>query len=225
MRILFLGLLLLISAGVAQAQYPWPDERPDDRQQAVLNEDGGRSYIVRPTSGSLVGMLKPGASASLDVQQYSIFLGPGWSDPALHATEDRLSKLLTNIRDRAQLDEIAQAGMTNVYAPTWTLEKLDVAGNRNIGDLEIQSIVRDMVKNGAKPSGDSLFVVYLDPSLRSTLGPLQADKHYMSYHGFLNTSGLRIHYAVVPYQADEQTAYQTALRTLIVAALHDQSPN
>ena len=210
-------------AVAAQAQYPWPDERPDDRQQAVLNEDGGRSYIVQPASGSLVGLLKPGASASLDLQQYSIFLGPGWSDPALHGTEERLSKLLTNVRDHAQLDEIAQAGMTNVYAPTWTVEKLDITGNRSIGDLEIQGIVRDIVKNGAKPSGDALFVVYLDPSLHSTLGPLQADKHYMSYHGFLNTSGLRIHYAVVPYQADAQAAYQSALRTLIVAALHGAS--
>jgi len=170
-----------------------------------------------------VGLLKPGASASLDLQQYSIFLGPGWSDPALHGTEERLSKLLTNVRDHAQLDEIAQAGMTNVYAPTWTVEKLDITGNRSIGDLEIQGIVRDIVKNGAKPSGDALFVVYLDPSLHSTLGPLQADKHYMSYHGFLNTSGLRIHYAVVPYQADAQAAYQSALRTLIVAALHGAS--
>lgn len=223
MRILFIALLISMCAAAAHAQYPWPDERPDDRQQAVLNEDGGRSYVVRPASGSLVGLLKPGAAASLDLQQYSIFLGPGWSDPALRSNEDRLSKLLTSVRDRAQLDEIAQAGMTNVYAPTWTVEKLDVVGNRNIGDLEIQGIVREIVKNGARPSGDSLFVVYLDPSLHSTLGPLQADKHYMSYHGFLNTSGMRIHYAVVPYQADAQAAYQTALRTLIVAALHSAS--
>ena len=223
MRIALLGLFILISAVAAQAQYPWPDERPDDREQSVLNEDGGRSYIVRPASVSLVGLLKPGASASLDLQQYSIFLGPGWSGPALRGKEERLSKLLTNLRDHAQLDEIAQAGMTNVYAPTWTVEKLDVAGNRNIADLEIQDIVRDIVKSGVRPTGDALFIIYLDPSLRSTLGPLQANKHYMSYHGFLNTSGLRIHYAVVPYQADAQAAYQTALRTLIVAALHSGS--
>src|SRR5580765_4112631 len=110
MRLAFIGLLIMSCAAAAQAQYPWPDERPDDRQQSVLNEDGGRSYIVRPASGSLVGLLKPGASTSLDVQQYSIFLGPGWSDPALRSNEDRLGKLLTNIRDRAQLDEVAQAG-------------------------------------------------------------------------------------------------------------------
>jgi len=206
----------------AQAQYPWPDERPDDRQQAVLNEDGGRAYIVRPSAGPLIGLLKPGAPA-VDVQQYSLFLGPGWSDPALRGTEERLGKLLTNIHDHAQLDEIARAGITDLYTPTWTVEKLDVAGNRNIADLEIQSIIREIVRNGTRPAGDAVFIVYLDPGLRSTLGPLQADKHYTSYHGFLNTGGIRIHYAVVPYQSDSQAAYQTALRTLVVAALHSAS--
>ena len=223
MRIAIIGLFLLMSGATAQAQYPWPDERPDDREQSVLNEDGGRSFTVLPASGSLVGLLKPGASQSIDLQQYSIFLGPGWSDPGLRATEDSLGKLLTNVHDHAQLDEISRAGMTNVYAPAWSIEKLDIIGNRNIGDLEIQSIVREIVKNGARPSGDALFVVYLDPTLQSTLGPLQAGKHYMSYHGYANTSGMRIHYAVVPYQANAQAAYQTALRTLIVAALHDQN--
>ena len=77
-----------------------------------------------------------------------------------------------------------------------------------------------MIKNGPQPNTDTIFLVYLDPSLHSTLGPLVADKHYQSYHGFVNTSGLRIHYAVISYQADAEAAYQTALRTLLVAALH-----
>jgi hypothetical protein len=225
MRIVLIGLLVLVCNVAAQAQYPWPDERPDSREQSVLNEDGGCSFTVVPASGSLVGLLKPGASASLDLQQYSIFLGPGWSDPKLRGTEERLSKLLTNVRDHAQMDDIASAGMTNVYAPTWTIEKLNIAGNRKIGDLEIQSVIREIVNNGAQPNGDSIFVVYLDPSLQSTLGPLQAGKHYLSYHGYANASDLRIHYAVVPYQADAQAAYQTALRTLVVAALHDALEN
>jgi len=221
MRIALIGLFISMCAVAAQAQYPWPDERPDGREQSVLNEDGGRSFIVMPASGSLIGLIKPGASAQLEVQQYSIFLGPGWSVPKLRGTEERLSKLLTNVRDHAQMDEIASAGMANVYAPTWTIEKLDIASNRKIGDLEIQSIIREIVNNGAQPQGDSIFVVYLDPGLQSTLGPLQAGKHYVSYHGYANASELRVHYAVVPYQADTQAAYQTGLRTLVAAALHD----
>src|ERR1043166_898085 len=172
MRIVFLSLLLLTSAVAAQAQYPWPDERQDQREQAVLNEDGGRSFTVLPAAGSLTGLLKPGASESFELQQYSIFLGPGWSDPKLHGSEQRLGKLLTNMGDRAQADELARAGITNIYAPTWTVEKLDIAGNRKIGDLEVQSIIREIVDNGAQPSGNAIFMVYLDPSLQSTLGPL-----------------------------------------------------
>ena len=223
MRIAIIGLLLLMCGATAQAQNPLPDERPGDREQSVMNEDGGRSFTVLPATGSVVGLLKPGASQSVDLQQYSIFLGPGWGDPALRAKEDRLGKLLTNIHDHAQLDDVARAGITNVFAPTWSIEKLDIAGNRKIGDLEIQSIIRDIVDNSTPPSADSLIVVYLDPTLQSTLGPLQAGKHYMSYHGYANASDVRIHYAVVPYQANAQAAYQTALRTFIVAALHDQN--
>jgi hypothetical protein len=51
---------------------------------------------------------------------------------------------------------------------------------------------------------------------------MQAGKHYLSYHGLFNASGSPVHYAVVPYQADSSVAYQIALRTLLVAALHTQ---
>jgi hypothetical protein len=220
MRIKFVGLLIFICSIAAQAQEPWPQERPDERQQAVINEDGGRSYIVRPAPAPLIGIVKPGASSIVDLQQHSIFLGPGWSDPALRASESRLSTLLVSIRDHAQLDEISRAGITNVFAPTWTVEKLDIAGDRNISDLEIQRILGQILKNGPRPSAESIYLVFLDPTLHSTLGPLVANKHYIAYHGFFNTSGVKIHYAVVPFQSDSQAAYQVALRTLIVAALH-----
>lgn len=220
MRIKLIGLMIFICSVAAQAQEPWPQERPDERQQAVINEDGGRSYIVRPASAPLVGIIKPGASSIADLQQHSIFLGPGWGDAALRASEPRLSNLLVSIRDHAQMDEISQAGITNLFAPTWTVEKLDIAGDRNISDLEIQKILGEMVKNGPRSSADSIYLVFLDPTLHSTLGPLVADKHYIAYHGFFNASGMKIHYAVVPFQSDRQAAYQVALRTLVVAALH-----
>jgi hypothetical protein len=45
-------------------------------------------------------------------------------------------------------------------------------------------------------------------------------KHYVAYHGFLNAAGAKIHYALVPFQADSKGAYQIALRALVVAALN-----
>lgn len=224
MRITLIGLFILFCSVAASAQGPWPQERADDREQSVRNEDGGRAYIVLPTSATLAGLVKPGATAVSDVQQYSIFLGPGWADPSLRASETKLSKLLSSIRDHAQMDEITQAGIINLFGPTFSFEKLDIAGDRNISDLEIQRTLADILQSGGRPNSDALYIVYLDPSLRSTLGPLVADKHYSAYHNFFYADGIRVHYAVVPYQSDAKAAYQTALRTLIVAALHEDNP-
>jgi hypothetical protein len=223
MRITLIGLIVLLCSIAAQAQGPWPQERPDDREMPVLNEDGGHAYIVRPTSTPLVGLVKPGATNVSDLQQYSIFLGPGWADPSTRAKEPKLSKLLSSIRDHAQMDEISQAGITNLFGPTWSVEKLDIAGDRNISDLEIQRTLAEMLKSGGRPNSDALYIVYLDPSLHSTLASLSADKHYVAYHGYFYTSGARVHYAVVPFESDSQAAYQTALRALIVAALHEDN--
>ena len=216
-------LVLAANTARSQGQGPWPQERSEQREEAVTNEDGGRSYLVLPAAGPLVGLAKPGAGIG-DLQQHSIFLGSGWADPSLRARESRLSSLLAMIHDHAQMDEIAQAGFTNRFGPTFTLEKLDVTDNRKISDLEIQDILAGLFANGplTEPQADSVYIVFLDPGLQSTLRSLTAGKHYLAYHSFFNASGSRIHYAVVPYQADSTAAYQIALRTLVVAALHTQ---
>ena len=220
---LLIFVMLVLAANTARSQGPWPQERAEQREEAVTNEDGGRSYLVLPAAGPLVGLAKPGAGIG-DLQQHSIFLGSGWADPSLRARESRLSSLLAMIHDHAQMDEIAQAGFTNRFGPTFTLEKLDVTDNRKIGDLEIQDILAGLFANGplTEPQADSVYIVFLNPGLQSTLRSLTAGKHYFSYHSFFNTSGSKVHYAVVPYQADSTAAYQIALRTLVVAALHTQ---
>jgi len=218
-------VMLALAASTARSQEPWPQERSEQREEAVTNEDGGRSYLVLPAAGPLVGLAKPGAGMG-DLQQHSIFLGSGWADPVLRAREDRLSNLLATIRDHAQMDEIARAGLTNRFCPTFSFEKLDVADNRKISDLEIQNILAGLFAGGplTEPQADSVYIVFLDPGLQSTLRSLTAGKHYLAYHSFFNASGGKVHYAVVPYQSDATAAYQIALRTLVVAALHSENP-
>ncbi len=220
LRSIFLVFFAL--AATAQAQEPWPAEKPEERQQAVLNEDGGRAYIVRPAAAPLIGIIKPGGPSVGDLQQHSIFLGSGWADSALRAREPRLGSLLANIRDQAQRDEIAQAGVNNLFGPTLSMEKPDVAGQRSISDLEIQGILSNILKDGPRPNAGSIYMVFLDPTFSSTLGPLVADKHYIAYHAFFNAAGAKVHYVVVPYQPDSQGGYQIALRALVVAALHSE---
>jgi hypothetical protein len=219
MQLKFIIPVVLILAATAQAQQPFSQEKADQREQAVLNEDGGRSYLVIPAASPIVGISKLRKTSLGNLEQHSIFVGSGWAGKSLHARETNLSNLLLNVQDNPQLEEILAAGIP-VYAPTWTVEKLDVEGNRTISDLEIQKILNQVIGDGPTPSADSLFIVYLDPTFHSKLGALVADKHYVAYHGFFNTSDARIHYAVVPFQSSSRAAYQIALRTFIVAALH-----
>ena len=222
MGIKFIAPIILACATIAAAQEPSLQERQDQREKVVLNEDGGQAFLIQPANGQLVGLLKPGQAAEADFSQYSIFLGPGWANGSLRAREERLSKLLSTMSEHAQVDEVEAAGIGNRFGPTFSLEKLDIAGDRNISDLQIQDVLAGLFNDGqlGEPQSDFVYFVFLDPGLRSTLRSLTASKHYLSYHTFFNVSGTRIHYAVVPYQSDPQVGYQTALRTLMVAALH-----
>ncbi len=221
MRLKFIAFVILAMAGTASAQEPWA-QRPDERQETVVNEDGGHAFLIRPASARLSGIMKPGGPIVQGLQQQSIFLGSGWADPARRSREARLSKLLLNIHDQAQMDEVEQAGIKNRFGATFSLEKLDIAGSRNIGDLEIQGVLAGMLNDGslAMPGDDTIYFVFLDPGLHSTLGDLKADKHYTAYHSYFNVTGARIHYAVLPFQQNTNAQYQTGLRALIVAALH-----
>ncbi|HVS80637.1 MAG TPA: hypothetical protein VHE60_02790 [Pyrinomonadaceae bacterium] len=221
MQLNLIVLVIVAFAASVQAQEPWPQERPDEREQVVINEDGGRSFIIKPASAPLHGVAKPGGPIA-ELQQHSIFLGSHWAEPAQRSREPQLSSLLANIRDHAQLDELDQSGIKNLFGATTSQEKLDVPSDRNINDLEIQRVLTAMFKEGTlpRPNDGAIYVVFLDPGLHSTLGSLIAGKHYVAYHGFLNASGAKIHYAVVPFQTDPKGAYQIALRALVVAALN-----
>lgn len=221
MKLKLIVLVIVAFAASAKAQEPWPQERPDEREQTVINEDGGRSFIIKPSSAPLHGVVKPGNPIVAELEQHSIFLGSHWAEPAQRSRELQLSSLLANIRDHAQWDELDQSGIKNLGATT-SQEKLHVPSDRNINDLEIQGVLTAMFKEGTlpRPNDGAIYVVFLDPGLHSTLGSLIAGKHYVAYHGFLNASGARIHYAVVPFQADPRGAYQIALRALVVAALN-----
>jgi hypothetical protein len=222
MKLKLILLIIVAFAASVHAQGPWPQERPDEREQVVINEDGGRSFIIKPSSVPLHGVIKPGNAPVVELRQHSIFLGNHWAESAQRAREPQLSTLLANIGDRAQVDELDQSGIRNLFGPTTSQEKLDVLSDRNINDLELQSVLMGMFTEGSlpRPEAGAIYVVFLDPGLHSTLGPLVAGKHYVAYHGFLNASGAKLHYAVVPFQADSRAAYQIALRALVVAALN-----
>src|SRR2546422_479355 len=94
--------------------------------------------------------------------------------------------------------------------------------DRDLSDLELQALLAGMLKDGSlpRPNANTICVVFLAPELHSTLGTMIAGKHYIAYHSFFNSMGTRLHYAVVPFEADPKSAYQIALRVFASAALN-----
>ena len=213
MKLKLVLLIMIAIAATTRAQ-----EKPDELQQAVTNDDGGKAFIVK--TFQLGSIVKIGQPIDGDIEQHSIFLGSGWADVDMRSREPELSKLLLNIREHIQVDALDRLGIKNRFAPTFSQEKLDIAGKRDVGDLEIQKVLAGMFKEGTlqHPRAGSIYMLFLDPGLHSTLGALVAEKHYQAYHSFFNASGARVHYVVLPFQSDPQAARQIALRAFIVAA-------
>ncbi len=221
MKIVFILLLVVMTlAAGAQAQAPRLPEAPNE-QQTVTNDDRGRAFLIERDAEPLLGLNNSGRSVISEPQQYSIFLGSDWMTPSLRAREAELANLLMNVRDKATLNALNESGVKNTFGPTASREQLDNL-NGNISDLQIQNILGAMIKDGSlpQPGANTIYVVFLDPEMRSTLGTMFAGKHYAAYHNFFNAAGMKLHYVVVPFEADRKTATQIAFRSLVAAALN-----
>jgi hypothetical protein len=158
----------------------------------------------------------------LEPQQHSIFLGGGWATDSLRAREPELANLLGGVSDPDEQQALQERGFKNLFAATLSQEKLDQpAGEQNISDLQIQQILAAMLGDGSlqHPGANTIYVVYLDPALHSTLGPSMAGKHYVAYFNLFNSGGRKIHYVVVPFEEDQDAARKIARRAFVAAAL------
>jgi hypothetical protein len=217
---LVLLLILAVSAAV-QAQQPKSRKNSGDQPGSVTNEDRGRAYIITgdtemiPTLGNLHSVLEP--------QQSSVFLGKSWESASLRSREQELGNLLAHITDQAQLSSLDERGVKNFFAATAQMEKtIDDGGDGVISDLEMQRMLSGMIADSSvpRPNGKTIYVIYLGPEIRSTLGEMVGGKHYLAYRNFFNVSGNRIQYVVLPFEQDQNAAYQIALRAFLAAALN-----
>jgi hypothetical protein len=218
---LILVMLVAVSATV-HAQEAKPRDSSNNQTQSVSNDDRGRAFIIT-TEAQPLSAYSPHGRMISEPQQNSIFLGTGWEASSQRAREQKLANLLANINDQAQLSILDEFGMKNFFAATSSQEKLDeVAGDRSISDLEIQSVLAGMLKDGSlqRPNPSTIYVVFLDQGMRSTLGSSIAGKHYLAYYNFFNASGMKIHYVVAPFETNQNTAYQIALRAFLAASLN-----
>jgi hypothetical protein len=94
--------------------------------------------------------------------------------------------------------------------------------DERFSDIRARAALAELVSSGSLPrSGPStIYVIFLEPGLNSTIGTLTGRKHYLAYHHFFNIAGQRLHYVVVPYEPDLKTAQAIALRAFVAAAIN-----
>lgn len=222
LKLITLLFVALVATMNVSAQEPAP-QKPAEEQQAVTNEDQGRAFVITGTSQPLNTLRSINKSAITEPQQYSLFLGSEWATPDLRTREAELSNLLASITDPEMLNTLNSVGVKNVFGATLSQERLDAfSGDRNVSDLEIQNVLAGMLEDGrlAKPTAATVYVVYLDAKLNSTLGSMLSGKHYLAYHNVFTASGVKVHYVVVPFQQDLAACRIVAERAFLAAVLN-----
>jgi len=210
-------VIALVTVSVA-AQQPKP--LAVSLGQPVPNDDRGQAFILERDLAPLSHLPGPRKGTISEPQQYSIFAGSNWANSALAERETKLAHLLMNVTDDGELSALQDAGIKNRFGFTINVERPDLT-NQNLSDLDLQRMLASMLAEGSlpKPNHATIYVVFLDASLRSTLGELAAGKHYAAYYGAFNTGGANVRYVVVPWESDAAAGYHIALRAFVGAAL------
>jgi hypothetical protein len=225
MRTHFTIFVLLLSAVIVSAQQP-PAKQSEPLDQAVMDDDGGRAFIINPKLKAKLFLPRVTGSVVRSPQQFSIFLGSEWTSTELRERQLRLTSLLSAVANGPEADKLNNAGIDNFFDTTDSREvPTNFADDEKVSDLAVRGVLIDLVNSASLPPSDAqtIYVVFLEPGVVSTLGPLTGRKQYLAYHNFLNVAGQRLHYVVVPYEPNIETQRVIALHALVAAAVNSGS--
>ena len=85
--------------------------------------------------------------------------------------------------------------------------------------IDIQGVIEEMFSDGSlpRPKTATIYVIYLDPAIQSTLAGMRAGKHYLAYFNNFTTAGTKILYVVVPMNVNSNDPHKTALTAFLSA--------
>jgi hypothetical protein len=174
----------------------------------ISDDDGGVAQIVPADLPAPAPRKARAVPAMKTVQQVSIFLGSGWGDRQVRSRQPRLLDLAANGTHAALAD--LQKHSVEILPAAPGVEDFSNLADGAVNDLTLQRKLVEMLerKTISGPDANTVFVVFLAPGIRSTLGTHTAGKDYAAYHSVLNVEGGKLLYVVVPFQenADLQSA-------------------
>src|SRR5262249_30302778 len=133
-----------------------------------------------------------------------------------------LLQTLSTINEEER-NHIRRMGVKNLSLPSSIQdEAVDFGRENKVTDIQIRAKLDGLFKQTTltAPSEDAIFVIYLPPGVRSTLGQMHGGKHYLAYHSYYYTEGGRVNYVVLPFDSDAHRRQETIQRAVIEAILN-----
>src|ERR1700694_1861179 len=181
----------VMTAQKAVKPAPQPANLPAPTTNFISDDDGGTVQIV-PTSLAAPGPRKAHAAAPVmkSVQQVSIFLGRAWADQNVRSRE----AVLSDLTGHSHLVELQNSHATILSAAPSVEDFTDLKDPVN--DLAIQGKLVDMLesKTLSAPDDSTVFVVFLAPGIKSTVGTHAAGVDYAAYHNLIHGEAGELRY-------------------------------
>jgi len=198
-----------------------PADLPAPTTNFISDDDGGVVQIV-PTDLTPAGPRKANAAPVMkSVQQVSIFLGSAWAEQNVRSREAALSDLTGH----AHLAPLQNNNVSVLPAAPSVEDFVDLS-KAPVNDLAIQHKLVEMIESKAIPAPDAstVFVVFLAPGVKSTVGIHTAGTHFAAYHNLVHVEAGELRYVVVPF--NENANHQAAAASLaLVNAVFNPASN
>jgi hypothetical protein len=207
---LFLASLLATQVMTGQKAVN-PADVPVPTTNFISDDDGGVVQIV-PADLAAPGPRKANAAPVMkSIRQVSIFMGNAWAEQNVRAHEAALSDLTGHAHLVALRND-----HVDVLPPAPSVEDFADLAKEPINDLSIQRKLVAMLESKILPAPDSstVFVVFLAPGLKSTVGSHTAGVHFAAYHNLIHMEAGELRYVVVPFNENAGRQATAASRAI-----------
>ncbi|HYL04528.1 MAG TPA: hypothetical protein VE075_00710 [Thermoanaerobaculia bacterium] len=191
----------------------------------VFDDDGGRVQIVPRRAVPPSAASYHGGPVITGGTVQAIFLGSAWRDEGPRGREAQALEALAGRGGVAIGAALSRFGLeARELVGLAQEDPLDPLGGASVSDLEIQARIDGMVSGGAHGPLDlhAVYVVFLAPGLRSTLGVTDSEQDFAAYHNHYHAAAGVVRYVVVPYDRELSRWLENARQSLVQALVNPE---
>jgi len=188
-------------------------EDSESAEDTTARDEDDSPVQVLPTPSALLRARRHTETEICHPHEYAVFLGHGWSDPSNLNLKKELGRSKVSLTGT-----ICGASGRTTYTEK-TLDAADGTVPAKLSDLQIQAQLVGWLQHGVimPPTEPIIYVIFLAPEIRSTLGSSIGGQDYFAYENHFHALSDEIRYIVVPFDTDSRREAQTVSRAILKA--------